>query len=79
MNVPEIIIAVLLCLVSLALIVIVTIQSGKEAGLYSALSGGSKDSYLSKNKTGNRDKMLASMTKWIALAFAVLALALNLV
>ena len=44
MNVPEIIIAVLLCLVSLALIVIVTIQSGKEAGLSSALSGGSKDS-----------------------------------
>ena len=79
MNVPEIIIAVLLCLVSLALIAIVTLQSGKEAGLSGALSGGSKDSYLSKNKSRNRDKMLASMTKWIALAFAVLALALNLV
>ena len=32
-----------------------------------------------KDWAGNRDKMLASMTKWIALAFAVLALALNLV
>ena len=71
--------AVLLSLVSLALIAIVTLQSGKEAGLSGALSGGSNDSYLSKSKTGNRDKLLASLTKWIALAFAVLALVLNLV
>ena len=70
MKALEIVLAVLLSLVSLALIAIVTLQSGKEAGL----SG-----YLSKSKTGNRDKLLASLTKWIALAFAVLALVLNLV
>ena len=77
MKALEIVLAVLLSLVSLALIV--TLQSGKEAGLSGALSGGSNDSYLSKSKTGNRDKLLASLTKWIALAFAVLALVLNLV
>ena len=79
MKALEIVLAVLLSLVSLALIAIVTLQSGKEAGLSCALSGGSNDSYLSKSKTGNRDKLLASLTKWIALAFAVLALVLNLV
>ena len=81
MKALEIVLAVLLSLVSLALIAIVTLQSGKEAGLSGALSGGSNDSYLSKSKskTGNRDKLLASLTKWIALAFAVLALVLNLV
>ena len=60
-------------------IVLAVLLSGKEAGLSGALSGGSNDSYLSKSKTGNRDKLLASLTKWIALAFAVLALVLNLV
>ena len=79
MKALEIVLAVLLSLVSLALIAIVTLQSGKEAGLSGALSGGGNDSYLSKSKTGNRDKLLASLTKWIALAFAVLALVLNLV
>lgn len=79
MKALEIVLAVLLSLVSLALIAIATLQSGKEAGLSGALSGGSNDSYLSKSKTGNRDKLLASLTKWIALAFAVLALVLNLV
>lgn len=79
MKALEIVLAVLLSLVSLALIAIVTLQSGKEAGLSGALSGGNNDSYLSKSKTGNRDKLLASLTKWIALAFAVLALVLNLV
>ena len=78
MEALKIVISVLLCLVSVALIAIVTLQSGKEAGLSGALAGG-KDSYLSKSKTDNRDKLLASLTKWFALAFAVLALALNLV
>ena len=55
MKALEIVLAVLLSLVSLALIAIVTLQSGKEAGLSGALSGGSNDSYLSKSKTGNRD------------------------
>ena len=64
MKALEIVLAVLLSLVSLALIAIVTLQSGKEAGLSGALSGGSNDSYLSKSKTGNRDKLLASLTKW---------------
>ena len=70
MKALEIVLAVLLSLVSLALIAIVTLQSGKEAGLSGALSGGSNDSYLSKSKTGNRDKLLASLTKWIALCGA---------
>ena len=41
MKALEIVLAVLLSLVSLALIAIVTLQSGKEAGLSGALSGGS--------------------------------------
>lgn len=63
---------------SIALIVVVLLQSGKEAGLSGAISG-SSDSYLSKNKKGGLDQVLASSTKWIAIAWILLTLALSLV
>ena len=77
MSVLEIILVVLETIASLALIVIVLLQSGKEAGLSGALSG-SSDSYLSKNK-GGMDHILATSTKWIALAWIVLTLVLTLI
>ena len=78
MGVLETILIVLEAICSIALIGVVLMQSGKEAGLSGALSG-SSDSYLSKNKKGNLDAMLASSTKWIALAWALLTLSLSLV
>ena len=63
---------------SLALTVVVLMQSGKEAGLSGALSG-SSDSYLSKNKKGGLDQVLATSTKWIAIVWVVLTLVLSLV
>ena len=78
MGVIETILVILEALCSIALIVVVLLQSGKEAGLSAALSG-SSDSYLSKNKKGGLDQILASSTKWIALAWVVLTLILSLV
>ena len=78
MGVFEIIVVILEALCSLALIVVVLLQSGKEAGLSGALTGAS-ESYLSKNKKGNLDQILASSTKWIAIAWVVLTLILSLV
>ena len=78
MGVLETILIVLEAICSVALIAVVLMQSGKEAGLSGALSG-SSDSYLSKNKKGNLDAMLASSTKWIALAWILLTLSLSLV
>ncbi len=69
---------ILEALASLALTVVVLLQSGKEAGLSGALSG-SSDSYLSKNKKGGLDQTLASSTKWIAIVWVVLTLVLSLV
>ena len=77
MGVLEIILIVLETIASLALIVTVLMQSGKEAGLSGALSG-SSDSYLSKNK-GGLDHILATSTKWIALVWIVLTLVLTLI
>ena len=78
MGVLETILIVLEAICSVALIGVVLMQSGKEAGLSGALSG-SSNSYLSKNKKGNLDAMLASSTKWIALAWVLLTLSLSLV
>lgn len=69
---------ILEALASLALTIVVLLQSGKEAGLSGALSG-SSDSYLSKNKNGGLDQILATSTKWIAIVWVVLTLVLSLV
>ena len=78
MGVFEIILVVLEVIASLALILVVLFQSGKESGLSGALAGGS-DTYLSKNKMGGLDKKLAASTKWVALVWVVLTLILSLV
>ena len=78
MEVIKIIVTVLEVIASLLLIAVVTMQSGKEAGLSGALAGGNENSYLSKSKKGGLDKMLASATKWVALVWILLTLALGL-
>lgn len=65
-------------IVSIILIVVVLLQSGKEAGLSSALAGNT-DSYMGRNKRAGLDKLLATATKWIALVWVVVTLALVLV
>ena len=73
----ETVLVILQALCSLAVIVVIMFQSGKEEGLSSAITGGSQDTYLNKNKNGSLDKMLASATKWIALAWILLTLSLS--
>ena len=78
MEVLKIVCIVLEVIASVALILIVLLQSGKESGLSGALAGGS-ETYMSKNKKASLDKTLASATKWVALVWIVLALALTLI
>ena len=74
----EIVLTILEAIASIALIVVVLLQSGKKAGLSSAIAGGS-DTYMSKSKNGNLDQMLANSTKWIALVWILLTLSLSLI
>lgn len=74
----ETFVVILEALCSIALILVVLLQSGKEAGLSGALSG-SSDSYMSKNKASSLDAKLASATKWIAGAWVLLTLILSLI
>ena len=78
MSTPQIILSVIYFVVSLALIAVVMLQSGKSAGLSGAIAGGA-DTFLSKNKAKTADARLAKMTKWVAIVFMVLTLVLCLV
>ncbi len=78
MDVVKIILTVLEVIASIVLILVVLMQSGKESGLSGAIAGNS-DSYMNKNDIGGLDKKLASATKWIALVWIVLTLALSLI
>ena len=70
--------SILFLIASLFLVVVILFQSGKSAGISGAIGGGS-DNFFAKGKAKSLDAKLAKMTKWVALAFVVLALVLNLV
>ena len=76
MEVLKIVLTVLEVIASIVLVLVIMFQSGKEAGLSGALSGNS-DSYLSKSGK-SLDKTLAKATKWVALVWLALTLALSL-
>ena len=78
MQVVKYILIGLEVLMSLALILVVLFQSGKEAGLSGALAGGS-ETYMGKGKSKSLDKKLASATKWVALAWVLITLALAII
>lgn len=76
MDVLETIVIILETICSIALIAVVLLQSGKEAGLSGALSGNA-DNYLAKSKKASLDHIMASATKWVAIVWLILTLSLS--
>ena len=74
----QIALIVLEVIASLALILVVLFQSGKEDGLSGAISGNT-ESYMTKGNRSNLDAKLASATKWIAIVWILVTLGLCLV
>ena len=75
---PKLALTIVQVLCGLILIAVVMLQSGKSAGLSGAIAGG-VDTFLSKNKAKSVDAKLAKMTKWVAIVWIVLTLALCIV
>ena len=73
MTTAQIIMSSVYFIISLGLIAIVMLQSGKSAGLSGAIGGGA-DTFLSKNKAKSADARMAKMTKWVAIVFMVITL-----
>lgn len=75
MTTIQIVFSALLLASSLVLIISVLLQKGDSEGI-SALTGGSKDSFLGKNKGKTAEGKLSLVTKASAIAFVVLAMIL---
>ena len=73
MNTLKIFVLVLDLISAVLLTATILFQSGKSAGLSSAIAGAS-DSFMSKGGSKTLDARLAKATKWIGLAFVVLSL-----
>ena len=71
-------ITIIQLVICVALVAIVILQSGKSSGLSGAIAGGA-DTFLSKNKAKSLDAKLAKATKWVAAAFVLLMLILNII
>ncbi len=69
----KIILSVILVLLAAFLTMVVLLQESKTSGMSGAIGGGS-DTFLSKNKSKSWNAKLANWTKWVAIAFMVLAL-----
>ena len=77
MEVLHTILTIVQVILAIGLVAIVTIQSGKSAGLSAAIGGG--DGFSAKGGTKALDAKLAKATKWVGGVFLVLTLVLNLI
>ena len=76
MGVLKIVLTVLFIIVCLALVVLVLMQEGKSAGL--GAIAGEADTYWGKNKGRSMEGALVKSTKFLAIAFIVISIVLNL-
>ena len=76
MAVVRIILQVIYILICIALAAIVLLQEGKQAGL-GAISGAA-ETYWGKNKGRSMEGKVGQITKYLAIAFILLSMILNL-
>lgn len=77
MVVAKWIVNILHILFSISIIVIVLLQSGKQAGLSGSIAGGA-ETFFGKNKGRTIDAMLSKYTAFAAVAFLATSIALFL-
>ena len=76
MEIARTIIQIVFIILSIIMTVIVLMQEGKDAGL-GAISG-AYETFWSKNKGRSKEAMLVKVTEFLAIAFFVLTIVLNI-
>jgi len=74
MTALRIIAMIFLALSSIALVIVVLLQPGKRAGMSGAIAGGA-ETIFGKGKASGLEELCRRITKWVAIAFFVLSLA----
>lgn len=72
----EYLVGAFLIICALIIIAIILLQEGKRAGVAGAISGGA-DTFLSKNKAHTFSAKLQKFTKYVAIIFILLVLAVD--
>ncbi len=76
MTALQYVLGVVLIILAIILIVAVLLQESRSAGLSGAISGGA-DTFFGKSKGKTIEQKLVKITKIVAIAFFVLALAIS--
>ena len=77
MSTLTMVLSIVHLVVCVILIAVIILQSGKDAGLSGAISGGnSSDTFYGKNKSRTLESRLEKATAFIAILFVVLTLVL---
>ena len=76
----EIILGIILAILAIGLIVLIGLQKSKRHGLGNSIAGqGASESYINKNKLGNKNKALQRATLISSIVFVLLVLSLYVV
>ena len=78
MTPVEIVFGVILCVMAVALVTCVMLQSGKEKSLSGTIAGAG-ESFFSKSKGKTKEKMLSRITTLMAIVFVILVVVLYVV
>ncbi|MHB8062661.1 MAG: preprotein translocase subunit SecG [Ruminiclostridium sp.] len=77
MEIAKWVVNIIHILLAISLIVIVLLQSGKQAGLSGSIAGGA-ETFFGKNKGRTIDALLSKYTAFAAIAFLITSVALFL-
>lgn len=77
MDTATIVLSILLLVCSLALVLIILFQTGRDASMSGAISGSSSNFY-SRNKRATREEFMKRLTIIISIAFMVIVFLLNI-
>lgn len=78
MTPVEIVFGVILCVMAVALVTCVMLQSGKEKSLSGTIAGAG-ESFFSKSKGKSKDKILSRATTILSFVFAAVVIAMYVV
>ncbi|MGN0667344.1 MAG: preprotein translocase subunit SecG [Huintestinicola sp.] len=79
MQTIEIVSGILLLIASVFIVVVTLMQTTKQQGMTSAISGSNNDSFYSKNSANTKEKALERLTKIMAGIFFIVTIAVNII
>ena len=79
MSVIQVILSIIYVILGVAISIVILMQEGKSNGLGSAIGGISTDSYWSKNRGRSMEGALEKFTKYGAMAFMLITIAMNVI